>query len=301
MKKAYLIYEEQEAKKNHGFIEMFQQAGKEKDIDFSFVSKEDYQTCSEKVIPDLVLNRTRDPGVSRWYEERDIPVYHNSRLVELANHKYKMMAYFQEHLPEEILKEKWCPATVFLTDPAQMGNISNSTIENTEIVKCSPDHIGTATPEELQHGVIKSVSGHGGNEVFLLQEQEKWRDILAGREVVIQEKIECHSRDLRVYVLAGKIYCAMLREGKKDFRSNFSLGGSVREMGLTTAQREYIDCFIKCLPDYSAGMYSIDFLPLPDGRLIFDEVEEMVGCRMLYQYTEHDIVRDYVAYLSGKC
>lgn len=301
MKKAYLIYEDKEAQKNHGFIEMFQQVGKEKGIDFSFVSKKDYQKFSEMTNPDLVLNRTRDPQVSRWYEERNIPVYHNSRLVELANHKYKMMMYFQRHLPEEVLKEKWCPATVFLTDPEQMGNISNRNIENTEIVKCSPDHISAVAPEALQHGVIKSVSGHGGNEVFLLQEEKKWRNVLAGREVVIQEKIECHSRDLRVYVLAGEIYCAMLREGKKDFRSNFSLGGSVREMGLNPAQREYIDCFIKCLPDHSAGMYSIDFLPLSDGRLIFDEVEEMVGCRMLYQYTEHDIVRDYVTYLSGKC
>ena len=68
-------------------------------------------------------------------------------------------------------------------------------------------------------------------------------------------------------------------------------------MGLTLAQREYIDCFIKCLPDCFDGMYSIDFLPLPDGRLIFDEVEEMVGCRMLYQYTEHDIISSE----SGDC
>ena len=98
MKKAYLIYENKEAQKNHGFIEMFQQTGKEKGIDFSFVSKTDYQTFSEKINPDFVLNRTRDPEVSRWYEERNIPVYHNSRLVELANHKYKMMTYFQEHL-----------------------------------------------------------------------------------------------------------------------------------------------------------------------------------------------------------
>ena len=182
MKKAYLIYEDKEAQKNHGFIEMFQQAGKEKGIDFSFVSKKDYQKFSEMTNPDLVLNRTRDPGVSRWYEKRNIPVYHNSRLVEIANHKYKMMAYFQEHLPEEILKEKWCPATVFLTDPAQMGNISNSNIEKAEIMKCFPDHIGAVTPEALRHGVIKSVSGHGGSEVFLVEDQEKWRDILAGRE-----------------------------------------------------------------------------------------------------------------------
>ena len=123
MKKAYLIYENKEAQKNHGFIEMFQQTGKEKGIDFSFVSKTDYQTFSEKINPDFVLNRTRDPEVSRWYEERNIPVYHNSRLVELANHKYKMMTYFQEHLPEKILNEKWGKGTVSLTITEQYRNM----------------------------------------------------------------------------------------------------------------------------------------------------------------------------------
>ena len=123
MKKAYLIYENKEAQKNHGFIEMFQQTGKEKGIDFSFVSKTDYQTFSEKINPDFVLNRTRDPEVSRWYEERNIPVYHNSRLVELANHKYKMMTYFQEHLPEKILNEKWGKRTVSLTITEQYRNM----------------------------------------------------------------------------------------------------------------------------------------------------------------------------------
>ena len=102
---------------------MFQQTGKEKGIDFSFVSKTDYQTFSEKINPDFVLNRTRDPEVSRWYEERNIPVYHNSRLVELANHKYKMMTYFQEYLPEKILNEKWGKGTVSLTITEQYRNM----------------------------------------------------------------------------------------------------------------------------------------------------------------------------------
>ena len=59
---------------------------------------------------------------------------------------------------------------------------------------------------------------------------------------------------------------------KQDEGSILMDGRGVREMGLTLAQREYIDCFIKCLPDCFDGMYSIDFLPLPDGRLIFDEI-----------------------------
>ena len=41
-------------------------------------------------------------------------------------------------------------------------------------------------------------------------------------------------------------------------------------------------------------MAGIDFLVQWDGTLLFNELEEMVGCRMLYQCTERDIVRDYI-------
>lgn len=281
MKRAYLIYHKDEAEKNKGFIELFRQAGKRKEIDFSYVPVTGYQKISEEKLPELVLNRTRDPEVSRWYEERGIPVHHDSRLVAHANHKYQMIRYFEEKLPETVRQHKWCPATRFIPDASKL---------------CSDEAVEQSLAEGYE--VIKSVSGHGGSEVFLLEDRVQWEKVLAGKEVILQEKIECHSRDMRVYVLFGEIYCAMLREGKHDFRSNFSLGGSVRKMGLTDRQRKYIDCFIKCLPGHENGMYSIDFLPTDDGDLLFDEVEEMVGCRMLYQHTEYDIVADYMKKLN---
>lgn len=281
MKRAYLIYQKDEAEKNKGFIELFRQAGKREKIDFSYVPVTEYQKASEEKLPDLVLNRTRDPEVSRWYEERGVPVHHDSRLVALANHKYQMIRYFEEKLPETVRQHKWCPTIKFVPDASKL---------------CSDEAVERSLTEGYE--VIKSVSGHGGSEVFLMENRRQWEQVLAGREVILQEKIECHSSDMRVYVLFGEIYCAMLREGKDDFRSNFSLGGSVRKMGLTDLQRKYIDCFIKCLPEYEKGMYSIDFLPTDDGGLLFDEVEEMVGCRMLYQHTEYDIVADYIKKLD---
>ena len=281
MKRAYLIYHKDEAEKNKGFIELFRQAGKRKEIDFSYVSATEYQKASKEKMPELVLNRTRDPGVSLWYEARGIPVHHDSHMVALANHKYKMFRYFEEKLPEAVRQHKWCPESRFIPDASKL---------------CSNETFERALADG--YGVIKSVSGHGGSEVFLLESREQWKQVLAGREVILQEKIECHSRDMRVYVLFGEIYCAMLREGKKDFRSNFSLGGSVRKMELDEWQRAYIESFIKCLPGHEKGMYSIDFLPMDDGSLLFDEVEEMVGCRMLYQHTEYDIVADYMEKLD---
>lgn len=32
--------------------------------------------------------------------------------------------------------------------------------------------------------------------------------------------------------------------------------------------------------------------------MVFNELEEMVGCRMLYACSDHDIVSDYVGWLA---
>ena len=37
-----------------------------------------------------------------------------------------------------------------------------------------------------------------------------------------------------------------------------------------------------------------------DGRLIFNELEEMVGSRMLYNCSKHDIVKEYVELVQRK-
>ena len=171
MKRAYLIYQKDEAEKNKGFIELFRQAGKREKIDFSYVPVTEYQKASEEKLPDLVLNRTRDPEVSRWYEERGVPVHHDSRLVALANHKYQMIRYFEEKLPETVRQHKWCPTTKFVPDASKL---------------CSDEAVERSLTEGYE--VIKSVSGHGGSEVFLMENRRQWEQVLAGREVILQEK-----------------------------------------------------------------------------------------------------------------
>lgn len=328
MKQCYMIYTEAEGQKNRAFIELFRQAGENQDLLFSFVPVNRYQ---QMPLPDLVLNRSRDLQVSRWYEERQVPVYHDSDIVEIGNDKYKTLERLQERLPEDVFSlEKlrndrtrswkadgetnsrdtdvgfgaarrneedmetdavsaWCPWSFLLTE--EMKNNFQLLQQQIEQKLGKVDVV-----------VLKTVDGHGGSEVYRLpadpfRDELSWRkvlDRLHGKRLMCQEWVDCDSRDLRVYILWGEIYAAVLRQGQDDFRSNYSRGGSVQQYFLSGEERAYIKPFVKALGGNRLAMAGIDFLVRWDGMLIFNELEEMVGCRMLYQCTERDIVQDYV-------
>lgn len=277
--RGYLIYYPQEAVRNRGFIQMFQEKGAAIGIDFEYVSVYEYREWRDGRLPDLVLNRTRLPQVSRWYQQKKIPVFHIDSLVELSNDKFKSLEYFKKHLPERVLQEKWCP------DSKLLGK------EEMEKIYLGQRKL----PEDM---VIKSLDGHGGTEVFLTEKAKEALSILRGRDALLQERILSDSQDLRAYILGGDIYQTVLRTGKGDFRSNFSLGGSVRSFGLNQEQTDWIQQFIEALPQKWLGMLGMDFIVDRDGRLVFNEIEEMAGCRMLYQCTNCDIVKDYVVRLK---
>ncbi len=274
--KGILIYYPWEAKKNKRFLQMFQEKGRLYGMEFSYCSIEEYQNHP---LPDFVLNRTRQPEVSRWYQKQKIPVYHRQELVRIANDKYATLQYLKEHLSESVLKKKWCPDSVLLTK------------QEVEMVICSKKTL----PENM---VIKSLNGHGGNEVFL--SHEPWQQVLQGQDCILQERIASKSQDLRVYILGGEIYQGILRTGKDDFRSNYSRGGRVEAFEPDSRQKQWIQLFVNAFPKEWMGMLGMDFILTEDGNLIFNEVEEMVGCRMLYQCTDKDIVKDYIGWLKNQ-
>lgn len=288
-KMGYLIYQQEEGIKNREFIRMFQNAGKEWSISFCMVRKEEYLT---KPLPDLVLNRTRDPLVSRWYEKQGIPVFHTEDIVRLGNDKAAALRFLEETLPDSVRRERWRPRGFAVTPHP------GRTLEQWK--KEIQDQIG-----EVSDVVLKTADGHGGQEVLLLPGdpvtyRSVWEEAcrrFEGRKLLCQQWIDSRQRDLRIYVLGGEIYAAVLRQGRADFRSNFSLGGEVGIFPLTSQQREYIEQFIKAFGVGHLAMAGIDFLIDRTGNLIFNELEEMVGSRMLYQCSSKDIVRDFVFWL----
>lgn len=246
-------------------------------------------------MPDIVINRTRNFKVSQFYESQGIKIYNPSYLTYIGNNKYEAVKYLSEHISDSVKNKKWTART-FLIKSKDISKILNT--EYMEIVmgnlKCSGKDI-----------VIKSVDGHGGSEVFLLEANNnlrKRREIvnkLSEHDCVVQEKIDSNSSDIRVYIIGGKIYAAMLRTGKGSFRSNYSLGGSAEEYKLSDIQKSYVMEFVKALGGNKIGMAGIDFILTIDGQMLFNEVEEMAGSRMLYERTSYDIVKDYVHWISN--
>ena len=300
MMQGYLIYKPEEAKKNQAFIELFYEAGKKYNIQISYVSYDAYHLSE---LPDFVLNRTRDPKVSLWYEKQGIPVFHQKEVVTLGNDKWKMLDFLSRNIRQKSQYQDniILPKSVLKSDKQMKEYVSHKNMLINEIREVFAEDASSEKKEfQAKDFVIKTVDGHGGNEVFLLSDFWDNRHKLANHDCVIQERIDSEAKDLRVYILGGEIYQPILRQGTKDFRSNYSLGGMATSYTLSASEREQIDAVLACFLENNLhlGMAGLDFILRKDGKLIFNELEEMVGCRMLYAGTNKDIVVDFVGYIN---
>ncbi len=145
--------------------------------------------------------------------------------------------------------------------------------------------------------VVKSRDGHGGAEVFLVENADEWRALVARVDVarfIVQPLCDEAGKDLRVYVLGGEVLAGVFRVSEKDFRSNYSLGGSVQRI---PAPMETVEMVRKLHAELGLDFVGVDFIR-HGGRWVFNEMEDSVGCRMLYQTSEIDAVREYVGYVA---
>jgi gamma-F420-2:alpha-L-glutamate ligase len=153
--------------------------------------------------------------------------------------------------------------------------------------------------------VIKAVDGHGGNQVFLIEpsnttevelnKKQFIRNQLKCSNIVLQPLVGHKYQDLRVYVIGKTIVAAILRTAKEGFKSNFSLGGEVEQFHLSKEEIKLVKKIIKL---FNFGLVGIDFIIGDQGELIFNEIEDVVGARMLYQCTDINLVRLYLNYIK---
>lgn len=144
--------------------------------------------------------------------------------------------------------------------------------------------------------VIKSRYGHGGKQVFLAnnkQELDHYFKIIGNKTAIIQPLVDKKSVDKRVYILGNSPIQAIKRVSKNDFRSNYTLGGNAIVDKITTKEMEIINKITNLISFDLAG---IDIIYDKNQPLV-NEVEDVVGCRMLYAKTNIDIVKEYVRYL----
>ncbi len=214
----------------------------------------------------LIINRGRDAELTRYLEQNGLFVTNPSDVTETANDKYLTYERLKSSVP--MLE------THILTED------------------------GPPIPFPF---VAKPAGGHGGNGVTMIRSES---DLAAYRAAhseksVIQPVATDTGRDMRVYVIGGKPIAAMMRESKTDFRSNFSLGGSAEIVPLDTLAADelsLIEAVTALLPLDYAG---VDIMH-DHGRAILNEIEDPVGARMLYIYTDLDPAEQHVAFLLGR-
>lgn len=297
---AWIIYYRDKAEYNRNYIDIYKEEGKKLGIDFSLVLIEDldfgvkdgnlyliyknitYWERDEK-FPDFLVFRAIYPLLSKHLELMGMKVYNNSFVADICNDKAKTYQY---------LARTGIPMVDSLF-------YKNNRVENLLQNLDKPT-------------VIKAVDGHGGSQVFLLDGQNKpkfnnrqsdsnWsdkvKDIVRGignSDVVLQPLVGKAAKDLRVYVIGTEIIAAVMRTAKDGFRANFSLGGNVSLYRLSKEERQLVNTIIE---QFEFGLVGIDFIIGDNGQLIFNEIEDVVGSRMLYQCSDINIVELYLKFI----
>jgi RimK family alpha-L-glutamate ligase len=266
----WIIYSIADVEKNKNYIQMYIDKFKTYEIELETVILEEIRDLSMFIknnTPDFAINRSRNGKVSEKLEKEGVRVFNNSSVTLIANNKGKTYEFLQGTVP-------------FL--PVQYkNNIITSQIGSTEF----------SYPY-----VIKSCGGHGGSQVFMVSNKREKEEILktmGNQEYVVQQCCSDLGKDVRVYVIGNEIMAAVLRTSTSSFKSNYSLGGTVEIYHLNEREKNLVRAITDKLNLDYAG---IDFT-FHNGQAVFNEIEDAVGARMLYQVSDMDIVQMFVEYI----
>lgn len=259
----WIIYNKEDVEKNKRFIERISKGLKEYGIDTEVViiqEAEEIEKIIAKEKPQIAINRSRNFNIAHMLEDKGIKVYNRAKVTEIANDKERTYRYLKGIVP-------------YMAFESDVGNM-----------------------KEFPY-VIKSVDGHGGNEVFLIENEKdrmKATEKIKHKKMIAQECASDLGKDVRVYIIGNQIVAAMLRKSKKSFKSNYSLGGSVEIYELNNQELQMVKKILEVLPlDYGG----IDFI-FHKGKAVFNEIEDAAGARMIYENTNIDILHMFAEYIA---
>ena len=274
--KGWLVYTKERAKLNRGFIDWFLAEASDLGIDLELVMREDLQIgirnhqlyIGNKVLPDFAIVRCIDPLFSKQLYNLGVAVYNPPEVAEITNDKAKTHQYLaMDHIP--------MVDTIF------------------------------TTKQQLQESVplpfpfiVKQVKGHGGKDVYMIQDEAELIEILPKltNDVIVQ-RLAQKGKDVRVYILGKEIIGAFLRSSNQDFRSNFTLGGNAEVYPLSEKQKALIN---KIISIFDFGLVGVDFVFDDQGNFLFNEIEDVVGCRMISSLTDINIARKYISWIQQR-
>lgn len=279
--KGWLIYNKEDVEKNKTFIKRIMKSGEKINIDIDLYIKEDFsygvfdnklglKHSGSVIAPGaFVINRSRDSLLSKQLEYMGVKVYNNSLVQEICNDKAKTHQYL-----------------------ARYG------IRMMNTVFCKKSEIPEEITELKYPIIIKNSCGRGGNEVFKATDPTELSEIvdnMEAKDLILQDLCPNPGKDIRVFVVGKEIVAAIIRYSEKDFRANYSLGGSSKLYKLNHKEESIIK---QIIARFDFGMVGIDFLLDAKGEFIFNEIEDVVGSRTLSINSDLDITQVYLDYIK---
>ena len=279
--KIWLVYREEDCLKNEWYIKQYIIEGETLGIEVSLVLTKDLilgidKTCyvqwvgHENEIPDAAIIRTIDPKLSYHFEMAGIRTFNRATISRMCNDK-----------------------AITYQKVSQLG------VNSIPTLICKRELLQQTMNKVKLPVVIKTVDGHGGQEVFLVRSNtdETINNIQNSTtsDFVIQPLVGKKHQDLRVYVLGKQILCCILRTSQGEFKANYSLGGTVCSYELTKENHRTVMTIVQA---FDFDLVGIDFIIGDDNSLIFNEIEDVVGARMLYQCTNINLVAIYLHYVK---
>lgn len=260
--KGHVYYSSAEAERNRGFIDDLMKHASRMDISLRLIVDEEEPDGDV----DFILFRDRNPWLSEKWESAGFQVINRSQVSKIANDKLRTF------------------------ELATLLGISAVPTKKARSVLDIP----------LFPVVLKTVDGHGGNEVFLCHTQDQSEEFFArfkGRRTIVQPYIESESTDVRVFMLGEEVLGAVKRAGNDSFKSNYTLGGTVEKYTLSSWQEKEVRKLASALKSDYIG---IDFLLLPDGGWMLNEIEDPVGARSLYVTHDFSVAEKLLEYVKMK-
>lgn len=183
---------------------------------------------------------------------------------------------------------------VHLVNRAEVNRIANDKWQSFQLmILLGVPVIPTYREPQSFPCVMKTVGGHGGHGVDMIQSPAEMPAIAA--PLIFQPVIE-HVSDVRAYVIGNEVVGAVKRSSAESFKANYTLGSDAAKYELSAAQEKDVLRIARALKSDYVG---IDFLLLPDGRHVFNEIEDPVGARSFYATHEENIAELLVQYLKG--
>lgn len=299
---AWIVYFRGSAIKNKKFIQFYVEEGAKLGIEVKLVLVEDLEfgvrnnawfieyKKKPAALPDFVICRAIYPLLSRQFELMGIKVFNNSFVAELCNDKAKTYQYLAK---------------------TGINMIDSSFYRNSQVNEV------LSSVEKLT--VIKAVEGHGGKQVFRVDPMEvrtfdmasesdddmmnsssfkHKSDIMNGlkhSDVVVQPFTGTRNLDLRVFIVGKEIVASLVRTFVEGTQSRLYLSGEVSQYQLSEEEKAIVQIIID---QFDFGLVGIDFLIGMRGELIFKGIEDIAGCRTVYQYTNINIVERYLRYMK---